>query len=149
VDYHYTTSLKYKQIKNDALIRPSTAFVSAHERPIVWFSSDSLWEPTVQMFLLRNMDCAARRHKLQSLLRMMILPVRFGVNDQVAPHSWKSLRKVSGMSNKTARRLEQSGLTVDACPENWRGTFTPVGREEWVSVEYFDGADWIPVEPIS
>jgi hypothetical protein len=147
--YHYTTSLSYKQIINDGMIRPSTAFIPAHEKPITWFSADALWEPTVQMLLFRKMDRAARRHKLCSLLQMDILPMRFVVDDRVAPHHWKGLKKLSGMSKKIARGLEQSGLSVDACPENWRGTFAPVGCEEWVSVEYFKGADWTPIEPIS
>jgi hypothetical protein len=95
------------------------------------------------------MDRATRRHKLCSILQVGIFPMRFVVDDRVAPHHWKSLKKLSGMSKKIARYLEESGLSVDACPENWRGTFAPVGREAWVSVEYFNGADWTAIESIS
>jgi hypothetical protein len=44
--FHYTTGLKLKQIINSGQIRPSTAHVPPHEKPVAWFSTQDQWEPT-------------------------------------------------------------------------------------------------------
>ena len=44
--FHYTTGTKLKQIINSGIIRPSTAQVPPHEKPVVWCSASGTWEPT-------------------------------------------------------------------------------------------------------
>ena len=38
-------------IVKDGAIRPATAYIDAGETPIVWFSTEQFWEPTVFIFL--------------------------------------------------------------------------------------------------
>jgi hypothetical protein len=44
--YHYTTGLKLKQIINSGCIKPTTAKIEPHEKPVAWFSTQEQWEPT-------------------------------------------------------------------------------------------------------
>jgi hypothetical protein len=44
--YHYTTGLKLRSIINSGCIKPTTAKIEPHEKPVAWFSTSPLWEPT-------------------------------------------------------------------------------------------------------
>jgi hypothetical protein len=37
--YHYTTGLKLRSIINSGCIRPTTAKIEPHEKPVVWLST--------------------------------------------------------------------------------------------------------------
>ena len=44
--YHYTTGLKLRGIINSGCIKPTTAKIEPHEKPVAWFSTSPQWEPT-------------------------------------------------------------------------------------------------------
>jgi hypothetical protein len=44
--YHYTTGLKLRSIINSGAIKPTTAKIEPHEKPVAWFSTQEQWEPT-------------------------------------------------------------------------------------------------------
>jgi hypothetical protein len=44
--FHYTTGTRLKQIINSGVIRPTTAKIEPHEKPVAWFSTQDQWEPT-------------------------------------------------------------------------------------------------------
>lgn len=37
--YHYTTGLKLRSIINSGAIKPTTAKIEPHEKPVAWFST--------------------------------------------------------------------------------------------------------------
>jgi len=43
--WHYTTGTHFREIVDDGMILPATAFLAPGERPIVWCSANPLWEP--------------------------------------------------------------------------------------------------------
>lgn len=45
--WHYTYSDAFISIFKDGSIKPATDFIDPVERPIVWFSKEQFWEPTV------------------------------------------------------------------------------------------------------
>ena len=46
VKWHYTTSSSFRKILVEGTIKPATAYIEKHERAIVWFSVNPIWEPT-------------------------------------------------------------------------------------------------------
>jgi len=41
--YHYTTGLKLRSIINSGCIKPTTAKIEPHEKPVAWFSTSPTW----------------------------------------------------------------------------------------------------------
>ena len=41
--YHYTTGLKLRSIINSGGIKPTTAKIEPHEKPVAWFSTSPEW----------------------------------------------------------------------------------------------------------
>lgn len=52
VAWHYTTSQKIALIQKDGALRPAHIGVVAPERPVIWFSTNSVFEPTAAKALV-------------------------------------------------------------------------------------------------
>ena len=46
IAWHYTTGLHLPLIRESGVLRPSGVFIGPDERPVLWFSTASYWEPT-------------------------------------------------------------------------------------------------------
>lgn len=136
--WHYTSSESFISIANDGLVLPTTLYVPAGERPIVWFSTEDFWEPTAT----KKCSLTGKMLTLDEMLKHEVLPVRIGVNPTVAPHRWSDLKLLSGINPDTARALASSGKQMGANPSRWRGTFEAVPAEKWEAVEYYNGLCW-------
>ena len=44
--FHYTTGTRLRSIVNSGAIKPTTAKIEPHEKPVAWFSTQDQWEPT-------------------------------------------------------------------------------------------------------
>ena len=44
VVYHYTTGTRLRSIINSGAIKPTTAKIEPHEKPVAWFSTQGQWE---------------------------------------------------------------------------------------------------------
>jgi hypothetical protein len=42
--FHYTTGSKLRSIINSGAIKPTTAKIEPHEKPVAWFSTCPAWE---------------------------------------------------------------------------------------------------------
>ena len=129
--WHYTKGRHLANILEDCVIRPATLFVPANERPIVWFSTNQQWEPTV-----------GPKERLELYAGGL---VRFGVDPDTAPHNWQTLKELSGMSSKEAQRLYRAAIEEGARPGEWWGTFDPVLRSQWVSIQVHENGRWVEV----
>ena|ERR1035438_10097454 len=143
--WHYTTLIRLERILAVGEIRPAIAGVREGERPIVWFSRSPVWEETATPAIR---DRSGRTHKatreeMNTLGRGM---VRIGVESTSAPFDWHQLKRQSGMNASDAKRLEIVALREHSFPGDWRGTFEPVPRSQWLSVERFDGDQWVPLQ---
>jgi hypothetical protein len=145
--WHYTTGDHFLSIVTDGVIVPATAFIEAHERPIVWFSANQEWEPTA-VKLWQNSDgtlCSLTREQTQEKGHGL---ARFGVPETVAPHSWPTLKRLSRMRPKKAKKLAIAALAAGSDPLQWRGSFEPVPRDKWAAVDVFDDVrGWVGVLP--
>jgi hypothetical protein len=72
--------------------------------------------------------------------------VRIGVLEERAPHHWHEIRRLANIEDRVARALAQVARRDGADPRQWRGTFEPVSRTDWVVVEAFRDGTWIPVD---
>jgi len=145
--WHYTKSIHLSVILRDGFIKPATAGVPAGEKPIVWFSSNSQWELTAAPGI-RIPGSRDRRMSMGETAQRFGL-ARIGVDPTVAPHEWKTLKELSGMSSKTAASLHEAGIRDGARPGEWWGTFEPVPRDVWRVIELWDGNHWAPLAKAS
>ena len=81
--WHYTVYHHFVSICNDGFLRPARA-VPPWEKPIVWFSTESLFEETSAK-LWRNPDGTLQSLRLDGMLEHKIVPMRIGVDVGVAP----------------------------------------------------------------
>lgn len=54
IAWHYTTGQKFELIQKDGVLRPAHIGVVAPERPLIWFSTDPVFEPTAAKAIVVN-----------------------------------------------------------------------------------------------
>jgi hypothetical protein len=140
--WHYTHDEGYHGIRRDGFIRPANLYVPVGEKPIVWFSTEEVWEPTVT----KGVEGTDLVLKMADLVARNIRLYRIGVDSAVAPFRWSELKLLSGMSSQTGRLLAARAKELGANPSRWRGTFDAVTSEKWEAIEYFNGVDWVTLE---
>ena len=140
--FHYTTGLKLKKIINSGAIKPTTAKIEPHEKPVAWFSTSPRWEPTATKVPIPGKQGQLLTAKAQSGL------VRITVPGTCAPHVFPQLPLIAGTSLKAYLGLLLAGLELGADPSAWRFTSTPVPTALFREVEFFDFANdrWLAVD---
>jgi len=130
--WHYTTIEKLKLIINGGIIRPSTARLDANERPVVWFSARSTWEPTATKCpLAGKLGQIVTAAAQGGLARIRVPP-------STAPFTFPQLPLVAGTSPATCVGLLLAGLELGADPDHWRFATEPVPVALFREVELFD-----------
>jgi len=140
--YHYTTGLKLKQIINSGHIRPSTAHVPPHEKPVAWFSTQEQWEPTATKVPAPGMQGQIETAKAQGGL------VRITVPGLCAPYVFPQLPLIAGTKPSICIGLLIAGLELGSDPDSWRFSTTSVPTALFREVEFFDFAhdSWVAVD---
>jgi len=140
--YHFTTGLKLKQIINSGHIRPSTAHVPPHEKPVAWFSTSAQWEPTCTKVPIPGMQGQIETAKAQGGL------VRITVPGSCAPYVFPQLPLIAGTKPSVCIGLLIAGLELGADPDTWRFTPTSVPTALFREIEFFDFAhdSWVAVD---
>ena len=140
--YHYTTGLKLKKIINSGAIKPTTAKIEPHEKPVAWFSTQDQWEPTATKVPIPGKQGQLLTAKAQGGL------VRISVPGTCAPYLVPQLPLIAGTSPQACIGLLLAGLELGADPGTWRFTSTPVPTALFREVEFFDFASntWLAVD---
>ena len=140
--YHYTTGLKLKQIINSGHIRPTTARIEPHEKPVAWFSTQEQWEPTATKVPIPGMQGQVMTAKAQGGL------VRITVPGTCAPYVFPQLPLIAGTSPTACIGLLLAGLELGSDPDTWRFTPTPVPSALFREVEFYDFASnrWMAID---
>jgi hypothetical protein len=114
--WHYTKGLFLEALLRTGEILPATAGVPRGERPIVWFSTDSRWEPSVGMGYFSS---DGEYHEDWAKYVKMVRGLgRIGVAPETAPYDWSALKELSGMSSEMAQALERTAIESGARPLN-------------------------------
>jgi hypothetical protein len=139
--YHYTTGLKLRSIINSGFIKPTTAKIEPHERPVAWFSTSGKWEPTATKVPIPGMAGQIETAKAQGGL------VRIAVPGTCAPYEFPQLPLIAGTSTQACIGLLLAGLELGSDPDTWRFTPTPVPTALFREVEFYDFANdrWVAV----
>jgi hypothetical protein len=72
--FHFTTGKKLKQIINSGCIKPTTAKIEPHEKPVAWFSTQERWEPTASKSPIPGMQGQIETAKAQRGLVRITVP---------------------------------------------------------------------------
>ena len=140
--YHYTTGLKLRSIINSGAIKPTTAKIEPHEKPVAWFSTSPQWEPTATKVSIPGVQGQIETAKAQGGL------VRITVLRTCAPYVFPQLPLIAGTSPQACIGLLLAGLELGADPGTWRFTPTPVPTALFREIEFFDFASnqWLAVD---
>jgi hypothetical protein len=111
----------------------------------VWFSTAPDWEPTATKSLV-TADGTLMPENRATTEKFGGGLARIGVSPETAPHDWRTLKELSGMSNKIAQRLYRAAIDCGSRPGHWWGTFDAVPRSKWIAVQVYRNGEWIDVE---
>ena len=140
--YHYTTGLKLRSIINTGCIKPTTARIEPHEKPVAWFSTSSEWEPTCTKVPIPGMAGQIATAEAQGGL------VRITVPGACAPYVFPQLPLIAGTKPSVCIGLLVAGVELGSDPDTWRFTPAPVPAAVFREVEFFDFANntWLAVD---
>ena len=140
--FHYTTGLKLRSIINSGCIRPTTAKIEPHEKPVAWFSTSPEWEPTATKAPIPGTAGQIATAQAQGGL------VRITVPGTCAPYVFPQLPLIAGTKPSVCIGLLIAGLELGGDPDTWRFTPTPVPTALFREVEFFDFASntWLAID---
>jgi hypothetical protein len=142
--WHYTTAQRLEAIARDGVLRQAVAGVSGRERPAVWFTTSAEWEPTANK-IRRLADGTLHALSTEETAFHGGGLVRFEVATDVAPVTWVEHRRKGGIAKRMADALEKAARRVGSNSSDWRLSYTPVPRQNWLSVELFWSGAWVKV----
>ena len=140
--YHYTAGLKLKQILNSGAIKPTTAKIEPHEKPVAWFSISPEWEPTATKVPIPGKQGQLLTAQAQGGLARITVP------GNCAPYAFPQLPLIAGTKPSVCIGLLVAGLELGSDPNTWRFTPTPVPTAMFREVEFFDFANdrWLAID---
>jgi len=140
--FHYTTGSKLRLILLSGHIKPSTAGIEPHEKPVAWYSTSPRWEPTASKVPIPGMPGQLITAQAQGGLARIAVPAA------CAPHGFEELPRVAGTSIPVCQGLMLAGLKLGSDPSTWRFTPEPVPTALFREVEFYDfaNATWLGVD---
>jgi hypothetical protein len=140
--YHYTTGTRLRSIVNSGAIKPTTAKIEPHEKPVAWFSTSHEWEPTATKVPIPGMAGQIATARAQGGL------VRITVPGTCAPYGFAQLPLIAGTKPSVCIGLLVSGLELGSDPDTWRFTPDAVPACLFREVEFYDFASntWLAID---
>ena len=140
--FHFTTGAKLRQIINSGCIRPTTAKIELHEKPVAWFSTQDQWEPTATKVPIPGIKGQIETAKAQGGL------VRIKVPGSCAPYIFPQLPSIAGTKPTVCIGLLLAGLELGSDPDTWRFTPASVPTALFREVEFYDFASdrWLAID---
>ena len=142
--WHYTTGDCLALIRSDGFIKPATAHVPEHEKPILWLSTRKGWAPTATKGILDSATGKITTATLRQLHDMA--GGLFGLRvEGVEVHSWPELAELAGIASGMRTGLERSARAVNDDPTEWVGTFQQIPLSSVVAIAQIDPATGLPL----
>jgi len=142
--WHYTIGQCLPGIFESNEIKLATTGLPRKVKPAVWFSTNPVWEETARKL---HIDEEGKVHfgTKETTHIMGGGLIRIEVFPEAAPYIWKDYKRMSGKSKVFLKALESAAREQGANPEEWRVSFKPVSKEEWLNVEIWDSKtdEWI------
>ena len=135
--YHDTKVFNLPSILARGL-KPTDVLIAPGELPVLWFTTNERWEPTVLSVFAPSLEAAH-----EAMLRHGGL-ARIVCDQTVAPHPWKELKEIARIPSKIAMILYRAAIDLGSRPGEWRGTLDVVPVTQFIALEIYDGHQWIP-----
>jgi hypothetical protein len=134
--WHYTVGEKLKLITAARYLRPTDGYVDKDERPALWFSRRDSYEPVACKDIVRGRVRTSlnveETHRLGGGL------IRFGLPaDDERLHDWRRFKIESGITQRTARRLERTARRKGSYSAQWSVSYDPIPLED-LTLERYD-----------
>lgn len=138
--WHYTVGTWLRSILEDRMITPATTNVPVGERPVMWATTSSRWEPTANKGLnrdgriisLKKTDTAVFG---EGLYRIELVP-------EAAPYGWDEYKHLGHIPEKTAKALTRVAREQGSHWRDWRVSFEPVAADQWLRIEIEHSDEW-------
>lgn len=123
--YHYTIGSKLKAIYEDGFLKLTPHAPKLGEKPVVWLSSNPVFEKTASKLVTSLDDMQPR------LMSFEVCELRAGgtyrfVFDHIDQDVflWQVLKHKAKMPKKTVKRLVSRAKSIKAKPSEWSGTLS-------------------------
>lgn len=118
--WHYTTGEKFYYIVKSGLLIPTGYGVIPPEKPVLWFSEHSYFEPTAVKDIGTS-GGGRRRATLSELFKVGLGLCRFGCHTEKLLHH-RAIQREARISEEQWLALEQIGKHQGSNPLDWWGT---------------------------
>lgn len=134
--YHYTVGPKLPLIAASRRLEPAGfgLALSRREKPVLWFSENSQWEPTANKAMSSDGGRTFRRPSMRELRDTLGL-YRFRLDTRnpaalntagIKVFPWTRAGLVAHIDPTDVARMVKSGLELGSTPSHWWGVLEPV-----------------------
>ena len=109
------------------------------KKPALWFSKNTIWEPTATKMLFDGTNFIPMT--LEDQLRTIGM-ARFIISFSNELVSWAKYRHVSKIEPGVYADMEQIGIEKGAKPSDWYCSFKMIPLTKVIDIEVFDGTSW-------
>jgi hypothetical protein len=143
--WHYTAGHKLQLIQESCALHPNGAKVAPNERPVVWFSADSVYEPTA-IKLLQMPGQARLRRPTVAELHELVGVFRFAIDRaDTRLVAWPALHRKARISAVGVANMIRAGVEIGATPMNWFGALEEIPLAD-LRFEAWTGQQWVAAQ---
>lgn len=124
--YHYTVGIKIPSILNDGYLKLTPKQPIENETPLVWVSSNELWEETANKAAYINGEYKVLTREQTSLYCNGLYRFMFHVNQISGLMQYKNLLKEKLIPETLFNSLIDAGVKVNANPDEWYASTSPL-----------------------
>jgi hypothetical protein len=121
-------------------IRPMP--LARHVKPVVWFTTNTDWEPTANRVWHGPEGNVRRLGKDQTIVLGGGL-ARIAVPADTAQIDWKTYKATSGIGPKIAQQIYNEAASLGSRPGDWYASFQGISRDKFLRVEIWENEAWV------
>jgi hypothetical protein len=111
-------------------------------KAVIWFTTNTDWEPTASRVWHSPEGTVRRLSKDQTIVLGGGL-ARIGVAPEVATVDWKTYKATSDIPPKIAKLIYDEAVSIGSRPGNWYASLVSVPRDKWLRVEVWENEAWV------
>lgn len=144
--WHYTVGAKVYHIAQSGVLRPTDSHIEKNEKPILWFSLEQDWEPTVCKGAISEDGDFITLSKKETSDSCGGL-ARFGMRkDRHILIPWPKVGRKARMHSEIILRLEEVGKKQGANPKLWMGALKPIRIKDVDRIQFYRDGHWAEAE---
>lgn len=143
--WHYTSGEHLKLILRSGELRVSEAErAMGINPPALWLSKNPVWEHTATKQIW---DFGGRRQMTKEEQHEVAGLIRFAVEfDKTSFITYAKYRYQTNTSQLEYDYMSSIAIVIGADPKEWYATFKNIPQEKWVSIEKWNGTEWLPLD---